>query len=185
VLSAVVGVPVGLLTFVFPPAVGPDVWGHPFDATTAVVASIALVVAHLLKAHGFVGLSRLEGGPVLRWSMLVASVGFVVLAACEGISATLFGVPMDSPQAVDLNNGYGVGSMLEAIGSMVGGTVIVRRKLLPGSGRWSVLLSGAFMIFVVTPALFMGRAAPAYLALTAWSLFYVWIGRALGRTEKG
>jgi hypothetical protein len=40
------------------------------------------------------------------------------------------------------------------------------------------------MIFVVTPALLMGRAAPAYLALTAWSLFFIWIGRALGRTEN-
>ena len=48
----------------------------------------------------------------------------------------------------------------------------------------SVLLSGAFMIFVVTPALFTGRGPLSYLALTAWSLFFIWIGSALGRTEK-
>ena len=76
------------------------------------------------------------------------------------------GVPIDSAAAVDLNNGYGAGSMLLAVASMVGGTVIVRQKLLEGFGRWSVLLSGAFMIFVVTPALFTGRGPLAYAALT-------------------
>jgi hypothetical protein len=161
------------------------VWGHPFDHATHVVVAIALVVAHLLKAHGFVGLSRLDGaGRVTRWSMLVAALGFVVLAACEAVSASLFGAPMSSPQAVNLNNGYGVGSMLEAVASMVGGTVIVRKQLLDGFGRWSVLLSGAFMVFVVTPALFTGRGPLAYLALTGWSLFFIWIGRTLGRTES-
>ncbi len=88
---------------------------------------------------------------------------------------------MSSPEAVNLNNGYGVGSMLGAVPSVVGGAVIIRSKLLEGSGRWSVLLSGAFMIFVVTPALFTGRGPLAYLALTGWSLFFVWIGRALER----
>lgn len=116
--------------------------------------------------------------------MLVAALGFVVLAICEGGAAALVGVPMNSPAAINLNNGYGVGSMFEAVPSVVGGAVIVRRKLLEGFGRWSVLLSGAFMIFVVTPAVFTGRGPLAYLALTGWSLFFVWIGRALGRTES-
>jgi len=185
VLAGVVSVAAGLFSLVYPPAVDPTVWGYPFDRGTLVVVSIVLVIAHLLKAHGFVGLSRLDGaGRVTRWSMLVAALGFAVLATCEGVSATLGGVSMSSPAAVNLNNGYGAGSMLEAVASVVGGTVIVRRKLLEGSGRWSVLLSGAFMIFVVTPALFTGRGPLAYLALTGWSLFYIWIGRALGRTEN-
>jgi hypothetical protein len=184
-LAGVVSVPIGLLTSVYPPALDSTVWGHPFDPTTHVAVSIVLVFAHLLKVPGFVGLSRLEGaGPLTRWSMLVAALGFVVVAICEGVSATLVGVPMDSAEAVNLNNAYGVGSMLGAVPSMVGGTVIVRRRLLAGAGRWSVLLSGAFMIFVVTPALLVGRAPPAYLALTVWSLFFIWIGRALGRTQN-
>ena len=87
---------------------------------------------------------------------------------------------MSSSEAARLNDGYGVGSMLLAVASMIGGTVIVRRKLLEGFSRWSVFLSGAFMIFVVTPALFTGRGPIAYLALTGWSLFFIWIGRALG-----
>jgi len=186
VLAGVLSIAVGLLTLAYPPAVDSAAWGYPFDAGALVAVSIVLVIAHLLKAHGFVGLSRLEGaGPVTRWSMLVAALGFVILAICEGISAFLAGVPIDSPQAVDLNNGYGVGSMLEAVASVVGGTVIVRGKLLNGFDRWSVLLSGAFMIFVVTPALFTGRGPLAYLALTAWSLFFIWIGRALGRVQNG
>lgn len=186
VVAGVMSVPIGLFNLVFPPAVEPTAWGYPFDAGTLLFVSIALVIAHLLKAHGFVGLSRLAGGgAVVRWSMLAAALGFVVVAVCEAISASMAGVPIDSPAAVDLNNGYGAGSMLLAWGSVVGGTVIVRRKLLEGFGRWSVLLSGAFMIFVVTPALFTGRGPLAYLALTGWSVFYIWIGRTLGRTHKG
>lgn len=185
VATGVLSTAVGLLSLVYPPAVDKTVWGYPFDRGTHVAVAIVLVIAHLLKAHGFVGLSRLDGaGRVTRWSMLAAALGFVVLAICEGVSASLVGVPMTSPEAINLNNGYGAGSMLEAVASMVGGTFIVRRKLLEGFGRWSVLLSGAFMIFVVTPALFTGRGPLAYLALTGWSLFFVWIGRALGRTEN-
>lgn len=185
VLTGVVSTAVGLFTLAYPPAVDDTVWGYPFDRGTHVAVSIVLVIAHLLKAHGFVGLSRLDGaGRVTRWSMLAAALGFVIVAICEGVSASLVGVPMSSPEAAALNNGYGAGSMLQAVASMVGGTVIVRRRLLEGFGRWSVLLSGAFMIFVVIPALFTGRGPPAYLALTGWSLFFIWIGRALGRTEN-
>jgi hypothetical protein len=186
VLSAVFAVPTGLLTFFYPPAVEDTVWGYPFDAGLLTAVSAALVLAHLLKAVGFIGLSGLHGaGAITRGSMRVAALGFVVLAVCEAISAILAGVPVDSPAAVDLNNGYGAGSMMEALPSILGGIFIAREKLLPGLGRWSVLLSGAFMVFVVTPALLMGRGAPAYLALTAWSLFYVWIGSALARVENG
>lgn len=185
VLGGAVSAAVGLFTLAYPPAVDTQVWGYPFDAGPHVAVSIVLVFAHLLKAHGFVGLSRLSaGGPIVQWSMMLAALGFVVLAICEGVSGALFGVPIVAPEAVQLNNGYGAGSMLEAIPSMVGGAVIVRKGLLQGRGRWSVLLSGAFMVFVVTPALFTGRGPLAYLALTAWSGFYIWIGRALGRTEN-
>lgn len=184
IASAVFAVPVGLFTWVYPPAVDETVWGYPFDKGPVVAVSAVLVVAHLLKTHGFLGLSRLRGGgPVVQWSMILAALGFAIVALCEVFSAVLWGVPIDSPEAVNLNNGYGAGSMLLAIPSMVGGAVIVRRKLLPGFGRWSVFLSGAFMVFVVTPALIMGRGPAAYLTLTGWSLFYVWIGRVLARAE--
>jgi hypothetical protein len=185
ILSGVVSTPIGLLNLIYPPAVDSTVWGYPFHPGIHIIVSIVLVIAHLLKAYGFVGLSRLEGATkVTSWSLMIAALGFVVVAVCEGISATLVGVPMDSVAAVNLNNGYGAGSMLLAIPSMIGGISIIRKRLLDGFGRWSVFLSGAFMVFVVTPALFMGRDWPAYLALTGWSLFYIWIGVVLGRTIK-
>ena len=183
-LGGALSVPIGLLNLVFPPAIPATEWGHPYTPEVHVVVSVALVVCHLLKAHGFAfGLARLRGG-VTQWSMWIAAIGFTVVAICEGISATMAGVPMDAKAAVDLNNGYGFGSMLLAVPSMVGGAVIARERLLPGPARWSVLGSGAFMIFVVTPALILGRAWPAYLALTAWSMFYIWMGVALGRAMQ-
>ena len=185
VLAGVVSIPIGLLDTVFPPAIEDTVWGYPHDHGTHVVVAVVLVIAHLLKVPGFVALSRLEGaGRVTRWSMLAAALGFFGVALCEGISASMYGVPLTAPEVVNLNDGYGATSMLGAIPSMIGGTVIVRQRLLDGAGRWSVLLSGAFMVFVVTPALFTGRGLIAYLALTGWSLFFIWIGRALGRTRQ-
>ena len=183
VLSGVLSTPIGLFTLVYPPSIPNDLWGHPFNSFTHVVVSILLVVLHLMKAYGFAGLSRLEGaGLITRWSLMIAVIGFVVVAVCEGISATLVGVPIDSPAAVNLNNAYGVGSMLLAVPSIIGGIGIIKRRLLEGFGRWSVFLSGAFMVFVVTPALIMGRDWPAYLALTVWSIFYIWIGVSWRRT---
>lgn len=184
ILSGVVSTPVGLLNLAYPPAVDSTVWGYPFHHITHVVISVVLVVAHLLKAYGFVGLSRLnESMQLTRWALMVAALGFVIVAVCEGISAFMFGVSMDAAAAVNLNNGYGAGSMLLAIPSMIAGIGIIRKRSLD-RGNWSVFLSGAFMVFVVTPALFMGRAWPAYLALTLWSLFYIWIGLAVRRTTR-
>ena len=185
VLSGVVSAPIGLLTLAYPPAVESTVWGYPYHPGAHIAVSIVLVIVHLLKAYGFVGLSRLNGANrITRWSLMVAVLGFVVVAVCEGISAIFVGVPIDSPAAINLNNGYGAGSMLLAIPSMIGGIGIIRGRLLDKSGLWSVFLSGASMVFIVTPALFMGRAWPAYLALTGWSLLYIWIGVALGRTAR-
>ena len=100
ILAGVVSVPIGLLNLVYPPSIESTVWGYPYHPGTHVVVSIVLVIAHLLKAYGFVGLSRLNGATrVVRWSLMVAALGFVVVAVCEGISATLVGVPIDSPAA--------------------------------------------------------------------------------------
>lgn len=181
VLSGVLSVPVGLLTFAYPPAIPDTLWGHPFPQGVHIGVAVVLVVAHALTAHGFVGLARLPGSRVVTWSMGAAAVGFLIVAVCEGISATLWGTSMEAAVAINLENGYGAGSMLLAVASVVGGVVILRRHLLPGVGRWSVLLSGLFMILVVTPALVAGRDDPAYLALTGWSLFFIWIGIVLGR----
>jgi hypothetical protein len=73
VVAGVVSVPVGLLTMVYPPALDETLWGHPFDRGTAVVVSIVLVVAHLLKVPGFVALSpewylnRAATAAILGW----------------------------------------------------------------------------------------------------------------------
>ncbi len=184
ILAGVISAPIGLLTWFYPPATDITMWGYPFSGVSVVVVSILLAITHLLKAYGFVGLSCLNGvGGVTKWSMLVASLGFIIVAICELLTAYLAGIPIDSPAAVNLNNGYGAGSMTLAIASVVGGIAIIRRRLLPGFGRWSVMLSGAFMIFVVTPALFTGRGPIAYLALTVWSLFYIWIGLTMVRSK--
>lgn len=181
VLSGVLSVPIGLLTFAYPPAIADTLWGYPFPQGVHVGVAVVLVVAHALTGHGFIGLARLPGSRVVTWSMRAAAAGFLVVAFCEGISATLWGTSTEAAAAITLENGYGAGSMLLAVASVVGGVVIIRRHLLPGVGRWSVLLSGLFMILVVTPALIVGRGDAAYLALTGWSLFFIWIGIALGR----
>lgn len=185
ILTGVLSMIIGLFTLVYPPSIDDSLWGYPFHFVPHVAVSILLVIAHMLKAYGFVGLSRFDGTSKLtRWSLIVAALGFTFVAVCEAISATFFGAPIDSHEAINLNNGYGIGSMLFAIPSMIAGVGIIRKRVLFGFSRWSVFFSGAFMIFLVTPALFMGRSWPAYLALTVWSLFYLWIGVAMNQTLK-
>ena len=96
---------VGLLTLVYPPAVDRTVWGCPFDRGTQMAVAAVLVIDHLLQAHGFVGRSRLDGAGVVRWSMLAAALVVVVVASCEGVSASTWRAPMIFTAAVELNYG--------------------------------------------------------------------------------
>ena len=78
-----------------------------------------------------------------------------------------------------LNVGYGVCSLLIAAGSIGGGWLLLRawrRVGLP------LLAGGVFFLVVAIPLTAAGTDNERVLALTVWSLFYVWLGLGLRTT---
>ena len=138
-----------------------------------------LAVTHLLTLAGFVGVLR--SGPQGRsraalGGLGAAVVGYAALAVAEVLSGRIGGVTADSASAEAVSDVFAVASVLVAVGSIVAGVVIVRRR---GSGDvgWSMVLwSGVAMVVLVTPANIVGNPVLRMVALTVWSLTFVPLG---------
>ncbi len=180
VASGVLGSALALGTLAFLGSSVPDgVWNYPLPGAVHVVFAILLIVVHLLSAHGFWGLSRVEGATrVVRVAALVGAASQVLLSACEAASGTLVGVATTSGAATAVGSAFGVVSLVYAVATLIGGVAIARRGLLPGA-NWSVATSGAILLLLVTPANIAGTTVLRMVALTLWSLVFVWMGRGL------
>lgn len=180
IISGVLGATLAPATLAFLGSSVPEgVWNYPVPGTIHVAFAVLLVVMHLLTAHGFWGLSRLQGaGRLVRVAALVGAAGQVLLSLAEAASATLVGVQMTSQAATVVGSAFGVASVVYGVPALVGGTALAMRNLLPGA-NWSVAISGAILLFLVTPANIAGARVLAVVALGVWSLVFVWMGRGL------
>lgn len=180
IASGVLGSGVGLATLAFLGSSVPEgVWNHPVPGAVHVAFAALLVVVHLLSAHGFLGLSRVEGATRgVRVAALVGAGSQLLLSACEVASGTLAGVAMTSGAATAVGSGFGVASVVYAVATLIGGVALAQRRLLPGA-NWSVAASGAILLLLVTPANIAGATVLRIVALTLWSLVFVWMGRGL------
>lgn len=184
-ISGVLAVPIALGTLAFLGSSVPEgVWNHPVPGTIHVAFAGMLVVIHLLSAYGLWGLSRVNGATrVVRRAVLVAALSQVLLSACEAASGTLVGVQTTSEAATNVGTAFGVASVVYGVATLVGGIALARRQLLPGA-NWSVAASGAILLFLVTPANIAGGVVLRMVALTLWSLVFVWMGRGLASASS-
>lgn len=184
--SGIAGVVIGIVTLAYPAAVASDRWSYPFDATAQWIVSIVLAVTHLLTLAGFVGVIAADPhgrSRVAALGLRAAVVGYAGLAVCEVLSGGVGTQSDDSSSAVAVSSGFAVTSLLAAAGSIVAGVVIVRRRGLRSVGWSMVLWSGIVMVVLVTPANITGNATFRIVALMLWSLTFVPLGQALGRTR--
>ena len=184
VASGVVSAAVGALTIGYPPGVAADVRGYPFPYGLSVAVGVVLAAAHLMTGLGYwgVALARPHGrSRPATVGLVVAVVGFVVLTVAELLSSWRADESVDSAFSNVLDNVFGAGSVLTAIGSIVAGVAIVRRRTWTGLARWSCLASGLVMILLVIPALIAGGLVLSMAALMLWSLTFVPIGMAVAR----
>lgn len=184
IISGWLGAALGLTTLMFlGSSVGEHVWNHPLPGAVHVAVAVLLVVDHLLSAHGFWGLSRLEAASrFVRGATLMSMAGLVLLSAAEAASATLVGAEVASGAATAVGAVFGVSSLLYAVPALIGGVTFARRGLLPGA-NWSVAASGAILLFLVTPANITGSVVLRMVALILWSLVFVWMGRGLTKAR--
>jgi uncharacterized membrane protein len=184
VASGVVSVAVGALTIGYPPGVSAEVRGYPFPYALSLVVGVVLAGAHLLTGAGFwgVALARPHGrSRPATVGLGIAVVGFVVLTVAELLSSWRADESVDSAFSNVLDNVFGAGSVLTAIGAILAGVVIARRRTWSGLARWSCLASGLVMILLVIPALIAGGLVLSMAALMLWSLTFVPLGLAVAR----
>jgi len=183
VVVAVLAAIFSLALLVIPPAVSTDTWSYPLAAVPYAAGQLFIGIHHLVLAaglyaawrSGLAGTSRLAtiGGISSSVTMaLFAVIEFVSGAAANEVGATAF---------VGLLGAlYGAGSILLAITSIVFGVAILRAHTWSGLSRFTVLVTGIFLIVPLIPAqfdpLFLGR-----IALAVWSLLYIGLGIGLRR----
>ena len=185
--SGVLGALVGVVTFVWPHDVPDDQWSYPFPMGVFWVVSLVLVVTHLLSAAGFVGVLEADphrGQRAAAITLWIAVVGFVVLGVAEFLSATIGRDDIDSSAAGWVGTLFGVSSLMTALGGLVAGVVIVRKRVWTGLGAWMVLASGVTMLVLVTPANISGDTVLRTVALVVWSLTFIPLGRTIARSAS-
>jgi hypothetical protein len=182
--SGIIGVAIGIVTLSYPAAVASDRWSYPFGATAQWIVSVLLAITHLLTLAGFLGVvaarpfDRSRAAVVGLW---VAIAGYAILAVCELLSGAVGTQRSDSSAANAVSGAFGVATLLAAVGSIVAGIVIVRRRGLRSIGWSMVMWSGIALVVLVTPANIAGNEPVTITALIVWSLTFVPLGQALLR----
>ncbi|MCW2759220.1 MAG: hypothetical protein JWO46_2966 [Nocardioidaceae bacterium] len=185
--SGVLGVATALATVLWSPAVPDTQWSYPFPLGVQWVVSLVLAVTHLLTAAGFLGVlaARPYGAShAASVALRVAVVGLVLLSVAEILSGAIGRSDVDSSAAGVVGSVFGVASLLNALGAVVAGVVIVRAGRWQGLGAWMVLASGLVLILLVTPANLAGSETFRTIALTLWSLTFIPLGLSVARSSR-
>jgi|GEM_PF-6002838 len=174
-------VAVGLLTSLHDDAVSSTQWSYPQGTGLFLACALLLTISHALSAAGYQGI-RLAGaapGRWGRWGLVAAIVGSLGLSLSELLSGLIRSQTVDSASAGAVSTLFGVTSLLFAAGAVVAGV-----SLLRGGQRslgWLVLLTGAAIVVLVTPANISGSLAFRQVALIAWSVLLIPLGLQVAR----
>lgn len=154
-------------------SVAEERFSYPWTAEALVPVSLAYAGFHLLVAFGLVQVARPYAGAV-RGGLVTAVVGTLLLAGGEVASIPLRDRLIDEG-VVGLVTGplFGGGTVLTAVGLLVAGVVLLRRRRTPfgvavlTAGIWTVILLGLIVTPVMAAAIGVYGAALAAVGLTA------------------
>ena len=150
-------------------------WAYPVPVWAFVTMSVGLALSHWLVTSGYLSTMRSGTGPAVARFAWIALVGTVAVGGCELWSAALARSDKNGTAADALNVGYGISSVLIVAGSCGSGWLLLRtwrRVALP-------LLVGSALLLVAVVLLAVGSDNAQLVALTVWSLSYVWLGAGL------
>jgi hypothetical protein len=182
--SGALGVAAGILAMTYPAKVSDDIWSYPFAFHFFVGFSIVLAITHLLTLAGYLGVRRVagrHGGRPVSLGLGAAIIGFALLAGCEIASASIGDKDIHTSAADTVSSGFGIASLLYAIGTLVAAMMLIRRRLWNPLGAWSLAASALVMIVLVTPANIADNETLREAALTLWSVCFVPAGMTLVR----
>ena len=185
--SGVLGVAVGVLTIAYPAAVGDDRWSYPFPFALGLIVGLLLAVIHVLTLAGFAGTRAAHAPAATRGAttaLTIAIVGYGLLAVCEVASGFIGRSDIESTTAGIVGSGFGLASLLIAVGSVWAGVLLLRLQPTFRMGSRAILASGLIMIFLVTPANISGDLTARTLALILWSICFIPLGMDVARPAR-
>jgi hypothetical protein len=184
VIGGVLGAAIAVLTMVLPAAVGPDRWSYPLSPAGFVLRESTAVVSHILTALGILAVADVVASSRAGLAgVRIAAGALWLFAACEVAAAVIAGSLSDSVEAQLVGGLFGVASLGYAVGAAIGGIAIIRSQTGEPWARWSLLVSGVFVMGVVTPATLASNLPLRYTALALWSLMFCWMAPLAGNRK--
>jgi hypothetical protein len=152
----------------------PDgLWRSPFSPGAFALLGVSAAVSHLLVA--WVAARLRDGAPArARTGLLVAIAAMVLMTALELAGVAIGGQSEESGAATAIGAGFGVGTVLFAVGTIVAGVALARAGRPQGR---AVLVVGVAIVplVVLAPSDLFG------LGIALWGIGLLWAGAALAR----
>jgi len=186
IVFAVLAAVFALVIAVIPPAVSPDVWSYPTTALPFTLGQILIGIHHLVMAAGLFAAWRIGLAGRSRLAAVgavSATAAMVLFAILEVGSSVIADSRLGSDAAATVGGLYGGLTIVLAAASIVYGVAIVRARQWTGITRFTVLVTGIYLVLPLIPAQF-GPFLLRSIALIIWSLLYIGLGLGLRRGPK-
>ena len=185
--AGVLGAVAGAALALWPREVSPDQFSYPLGTVSHVAFQLFFTVHHLGLLAGLLALgvlARPVATRVTRAGTGLAVAGMVLLTLMEAVVAVLgLGITADSSRGQLLGSLYGVASLMIGAGLVTAGVGLVRRPVLPGSGRYLPLALGVWVFVPMVPALFAPMVG-GRLAIIGWMVLFALLGLQLRRAAR-
>jgi hypothetical protein len=182
VLASLAGVVMGLSLAFMSPEVAADRWSYPQTPTHFTWMQIGFVIQHipcilaLAAATCAVGRSRTG-----RIGWYVGIAGMALLTINEGLAITARDQASDSPLASIIGSLYGVGTLMIAIGLMVGGVAAIRARIWSKAEGFLMFALGAWLLVPTLPVLIIWPNEPSRIVLSLWVMGFGALGIVITR----
>ncbi len=186
-VAGLVGVAQGAVVLAWPDQVGDGRYSFPFTATWYVIAQATFFGQHLplaVAVGALAGLPAVRGRRTARRALLAATVGLGLLALMELIAMSAATTANDSTLGTTISSLYGIPVLTTGVGLLVGGIVVLRRRILGRRLSWTLVVLGAFVFVVLGPVLGTDSFVASRLAIMAWMLVFAVLGALMARPER-
>ena len=181
--AALLGAASGLYLAFIDPAVASDRWSYPQSPTAFAWTQSWFVVQHIPLILGLVAATPAIGASrVGRIGWFGGVAGMVILTVNEALAILPRNDGTDSSLVGAIEGIYGIGTLLIAVGLMIGGAAAVRARLWTKAEAWLLFALGAWLVATL-PALFLSFLG-ARLAITGWMLLFALFGWVLMRKDS-
>lgn len=192
VAAGLVGFAQGAAVLAWPHQVDASRYSYPFTAGWYVVAQATFFLQHLpllVAVAAVAALPAVRRDKAAHRALVVAAAGLGLLALLELVAVSAATTADDSTLGTAVDNLYSIPVLLSGVGLLVAGIVLLRRHTLDTQTRgrglaWIVLALGAFVFVGLTPAISTDSLVGGRLAIMAWMLLFVLLGRVMQRPAR-